>query len=264
MKIYDCLTFKELSILKLPVKPRIFEITEENSILLYSNNLLIYYTFDLEENKVNFKFYITDIYLFKYLPAKKEIYIMNANKKGSALISLTGDVLFYEKDKPDIFFEGNDIKYLISKNKDFHHDGYEQSSYYNYLNGFDKDKYLIFTSGYSISVDLNEGSYSDEDYSTSIYSTSDLKEVLSTDIIYINTFNNKISDKLFYGNYIFYYDEKVNDIKFVKDFYEGDYFYLSENKFLIYIQPDTFYIIDLSEKKKKNLNGKLKIILLIW
>lgn len=52
IQVYDCKLFKLISTLNLPFVPRILDIIEENSLILYNNNVLCYYTFNLKEKKL--------------------------------------------------------------------------------------------------------------------------------------------------------------------------------------------------------------------
>jgi hypothetical protein len=71
IQVYDCKLFKLISTFKLPFIPRILDIIEENSLILYNNNMLYYYTFNLKEHQLDFKFLISNIYIFKFLSIKK-------------------------------------------------------------------------------------------------------------------------------------------------------------------------------------------------
>ena len=75
IKVYDCISFKEISTLELPFKPSVMEIIENDSLLLYINRQVYFYKFNLKENKLKFKYYFPDIFFFYIFIQKETNYI---------------------------------------------------------------------------------------------------------------------------------------------------------------------------------------------
>ena len=103
IKIYNLLTFKEILNLEFPIIPKRIEIIDEEHILLYRSNNLYCYRINFKEKKLEFKFYISDIYMFKFLYRRKEILIFLVHGDSKARINLEGKIIFYKNKKPDIF-----------------------------------------------------------------------------------------------------------------------------------------------------------------
>jgi hypothetical protein len=260
IQVYDCKLFKLISTFKLPFIPRILDIIEENSLILYNNNMLYYYTFNLKEHQLDFKFLISNIYIFKFLSIKKEILFLmnNGINDGWARVDLTGQIIFYEKKKPNISFV-----FKIFDRDDYYNicDAYNDSNYFYYLSGFNQDKYFIYLFGYYLSSGDPYDDYEIEEYSISIFLTENLFQVYDKDFHSFYDFK-KISDLYFADDSdIYYYDVKENEMK-KNIFYQGSYYYINGTKFIVFVPPDTIYLIDLSkseEKKKIKLNTKYEI-----
>ena len=255
IQVYDCKLLKLISTLKLPFAPRILDIIEENSLIIYKNSFLYYYTFNLKEHQLDFKFLISNIYIFKFLSIKKEIlFLMNGINNGWAKVDLTGQIIFYEKNKPNVSFAFKKFgEYDINIC-----DAYNSSNYFHYLSGFNQDKYFIYSFGYYLSSGDPYDDYEIEENSITIFLTENLTSLYETDFQGLYDFK-KISDLYFADDSsIYYYDVKENKIK-ENYLYQGSYYYINGTKFIVFIPPDTIYLIDLSnleEKKKIKLNEK--------
>jgi len=258
IQVYDCKLFKLISELKLPFIPRILDINEENSLILYKNNVLYYYTFNLNEHQLDFKFSISNIYIFKFLSIKKEIlFLMENYNNGWAKVDLTGQIIFYEKNKPNISFTFK--KFDVDDSCIC--DGYNDSNYFHYLSGFNQDKYFIYLYGYYLSSADPYDDYEIEEYNISIYLTENLVSVYENEFYSFYDFK-KICDLYFADDSnIYYYDVKEKEIKEI-NLYQGSYYYINGTKFIVFIPPDIIYLIDISkseEKKKIKLNKKYEI-----
>ena len=258
IQVYDCKLFKLISSLKLPFIPKILDIIEENSLILYKSNILYYYSFNLTEHHLDFKFLISNIYIFKFLSIKKEIvFLMNGTNEGWAKVDLTGQIIFYEKNKPNISYAFNKYNGYDS----YECDAYDHSSYFHYLSGFNQDKYFIYLFGYYLSSGDPYDDYEIEEYKISIYLTENLTSLYENDFGSFYDFK-KISDLYFADDsIIYYYDVKENEIK-ENILYQGSYYYIDGKKFIVFIPPNTIYLLDMSkpeEKKKIKLNEKYEI-----
>lgn len=183
---------------------------------------------------------------------------MNGNKDEWARVDLTGQIIFYKKNKPNIYFTSNKINENVV---DFESDGYNDSNYFYYLNGFNQDKYFVYLYGYYLSSGDPYDDYEIEEYNVSIYQTENLSSVYENGFHYFKG-TKKISDLYFaFEENIYYYDVKENVIK-ENILYQGSYYYIDGTKFIVFIPPDIIYLIDLSnseEKKKIKLNEKYEI-----
>ena len=263
IKVYDCLTFKEKAVLELPFTPSIMEITDNNSIILYADDKLYLYKYNLDEGKLNFVFYLPDIYFFSYLYQKKEILLlMNGTpldgSSGMAKIDLSGKIILFKSKKPEVIFN-----YVRPKTReiDFFAEitSYKFPRVFSYFNGFNQDKYIINVTGYSDNYYVRFGGEPMEDFNISILNSDNLDVIFQEDyqrsLSYI-----KITDNLFKTFFkdpnkkedvdeVYYYDEKENKIEFFKNKIQGKYFYLRDNIFAVFSNPNIVYIIDLSQNE---------------
>ena len=76
IKVYDCISFKEISTLELPFKPSVMEIIENDSLLIYINRQVYFYKFNLKENKLKFKFYFPDIFFLHIYTKRNKLYYL--------------------------------------------------------------------------------------------------------------------------------------------------------------------------------------------
>ena len=261
IKIFNLLTFEEILKLEFPITPKRIEIIDEEHLLLYQSNNLYCLRIDFQEKIFEFKFYITDIYMFKFLYKRKEILIFLTHGDSKARINLEGKIILYKGKKPDIFFGFFEKKQKNQKNEeeseyDDENDGYKQWGYFNYLSPLNKDKYYIFITGYILSA--GDDSYSTEHFWTSIYKIENMEEILNLEI---GDYENlKITDNYFYScSRINYYDEKENEIKSENDIINGKYFYLDDNKFAIFDEANNIFLIDVKKFSKIKIKSKNKI-----
>jgi len=261
IQVYDCKLFKLISVLELPFVPRILDIIEKNSLILYKNNFLYYYTFNLKENQLYFIFLIKEIYMFKYLSIKKEILLLmnnikdyNNNISSWAKVDLAGIIILWQKIKPNISFIINDTCGIWC-------DGYNNSSEFHYLSGFNQDNNFIYLSGHHSSEEDSYEAYEDKDFNIYIFLTKNFKKVYGKKFYYLDEFK-KISDLCFIDDCnIYYYDVTINKID-LNNWREGSYYYINGIKFIQFIPPDIIYLINLSnlkEKKKIKMNEKYEI-----
>jgi hypothetical protein len=130
IKIYNLLTFKEILKIELPISPKRIEIIDEEHMLLYRYNNLYCYRINFKKKKLEFKFYISGIYMFKFLYTRKEILIFFTHGDSKARINLEGKIIFYKGKKPEIFFEFFEFNKKKKKKKKKHQ---------NYLNEEDSE-----------------------------------------------------------------------------------------------------------------------------
>ena len=102
IKVYDCITFKEIATLKLPFvrkKPMMLDITENETLLFFAAEKLYFYKINLKESKLTFLLYLSDLKHFCYLKNKKEIFLLTETNKidsilGMAKCDLLGNITF--------------------------------------------------------------------------------------------------------------------------------------------------------------------------
>ena len=260
IKVYDCISFKEISTLELPFKPSVMEIIENDSLLIYINRQVYFYKFNLKENKLKFKFYFPDIYFFTYLYKKKQIILLMDgspldNSTGMAKVDLSGNILLYKSKKPKIIKKFKSPK-VIERDLFMEMISYKFPTQYSYFNGFNQDKYIINVSGYSDNYYCRFGSPPMEEYTVQILNSENLDEIFREEYKRSMKYK-KIGDNLFKvlnqdqnleenENELFFYDEKENKIKIFKNKIEGQYFYINDEIFAIFKYPHTIYIVDLS------------------
>ena len=245
--VYNCNNFKLISTLKLPFKPLLFEITENNTIILALDYKIYYYKYNLKNNEIAFMHYMPDIFHFCYLEKRKEILLLTENeaeKIGMAKTDLSGNIIFYNKKKPNICIEYKSPKPLdIDSFLWTESDRYPK--HFSQFDGFNKDKFVLHIYGYTFNWYEK-----DEKYNLEIYSSDNLTKLYSTKYEFDMRYK-KITDILFKklkdDNNLFFYDYKENKIKFINIAYKGDHFYLNDNKFSYFDEENKYlYIIDLS------------------
>ena len=260
--VYSCINFKLISILKLPFKPLLFEITENNTMILAIDYKIYYYKYNLKNNKITFMQYIENIYHFCYLQKRKEILLLTENEViegeqlGMAKTDLLGNIIFYYKKKPTIYFEYKAPKPIDTQSFLWTEMSDRYPKNFSQFDGFNKDKYIFYTYGYTFNWYEK-----DEKYTLEIYSSDNLKKLYSKEYL-IDMRYKKITDILFKkledDKNLFYYNEKENIIKFINIVYKGDHFYLNNYKFSYFDEDNKFlYIIDLSNNygiKKIKIN----------
>ena len=237
IKVYDSKTFKQIGILKLPFERQqpCMDLLENDVLIIMGNANLYFYKIDLKENKLIFLHYISDIYNFCYLKKRKEIFLLTEldsyeeKKKtwGMARADLLGNIIYYNKKKPEIHYEYKSPKKI--DNMGFCTHVQYNNKNFNKFDGFSNDKYIINVSGYicdwydykidfgdkevrsDISVfdgnKLNEIFYEKHEYSEIVGHNVGDEQLLD----YV-----KISDNLFKylsKEGIFYYNEKENKIE---------------------------------------------------
>ena len=77
IKVYDCITFKEIATLKLPFvrkKPMMLDITENETLLFFAAEKLYFYKINLKESKLTFLLYLSDLKHFCYLKKEKKYF----------------------------------------------------------------------------------------------------------------------------------------------------------------------------------------------
>ena len=268
MEIYDCITFKIISKFELPIKPDKYEIIDNNYILIYEKHKLYCYSINLSENKLIFIFGVNDVYLSKYLKEKKEILIKLHKAKGFSRINLKGQIMFYEEEKPEIYFQideslkNKNKENKASKNEDdldfeYIEDTYLQDNSDNYINSFNKDKYIIQFFGYYLSSADPYDDYSEEEFNISVYETESMKEIFSSDNLSYNYYK-KLNDMLFVSEDgykpVFFYDDNKKEIKVLDLNDEGKFFSLGqENKIALFTEPNIIHLIDFSTGIKKSI-----------
>ena len=147
-KIYNCISFKELGSFKFPFNPFNYEVIDKNLIILFDNNILYQYKINFKENKLEFVFYILNVYMYKFLMNKKEILLIMNSSKSLAKVNLLGQIIFYIKEKPKILFNIDGIlknKIYVNTNNKF-----KDSSNYIFISDINKDKYIMHIFGYTV------------------------------------------------------------------------------------------------------------------
>ena len=261
IKIYDCIKFKRIALLKLPITPVKYKIIDINHILIYARNKLYCYSINVLESKLIFKFIISDIFLFTYLQEKNEILIITQNYKEFARINLEGEIKFKQKNEININFDEKEVEksrhIKDDDDDDFVEDAYIPSGYYNFLYGFNNDKYIFKYFGYCLSSGDPYDNYSEEYYEIQIFNIENMKEIISDECsIYCSC--KKLTDTLFIdedGNQpIIYYDEKENKIKYLDDFFKNCKYFSLDNKSKIGLfQSGILYLIDFMKETKKSI-----------
>ena len=235
IKVYNSITFKEISNLKLPFnrgegcpfKEFIkIDILENDTVLILADKKLYFYQINLKENKLNFLYYMCEVHNFCYLQKKKEIFLLTegtliGDYYGMAKSDLLGNIIFRNKiNQPKVYYEYKPPK-EVSGDSIFFFSSSRSPIYFSEFDGFNNDKYIIniygFTDNWYYSIGQGER---DEQYSISIYNSDNLKELFDkkydVDLRYV-----KITDFYFKKCYddlsIFYYNEKANSINFIND-----------------------------------------------
>lgn len=253
-KIYNCISFKELGSFKLPFNTINYEVIDKNLIILFDNNILYQYKINIKENKLEFVFYILNVYMYKFLMNKKEILLIMNSSKSLAKVNLLGQIIFYIKEKPKILFNIDGIlknKIYVNTNNKF-----KDSSNYIFISGFNKDKYIMHIFGYTV----DNYDYSENNYTICIYNSDKLNILLKNSYLFF-LMSKKISDKFFIIEYfikLFYYNEKNNEIIFIDNIdieNISEFYYLSDDICCAVYNSDSLYIFDFS----KNIISK-KII----
>lgn len=249
IKVYNCITFKKISNLKLPFIPKLLEITEKKTIVLFSDNKIYFYKINLKKNELKFMVYFIG-YHFCYLEKRKEILFFTENifikePLGMARTDLLGNITFYNKTKPEICTEFITPKNINIKNLSFN------NFHFSGLDGFNNDKYIINISGYSEknSMYYNYINNINIEFNISIYNTEKLNTLFSEDYN-IDLRYKKITDNLFKklkdDQKLFYYNINKNTINYIKSDYDGDYYYLNDNMFAV-VSISKLYIINISK-----------------
>ena len=249
--VYNCISFKNVCNLKLPFEPLIFEITEENTMILFLDKKVYFYKFNLEKKQINFIHYFSDIYHFCYLEKRKEVLLLTENRLtesplGMAKSDLSGKIKFYNKIKPNIYCEFKSPKPIDTDELMWYEMNSKNPIHFSKVDGFNKDKYIIIICGSTIRDDC----FHETEYTLEIYKYDNLKKLIHENYE-IDLRCKKITDKLFKkqgdDKNLFYYDEKKNKIKYINQIYEGEYFYLNDVMFGCFNKDNNFlYIIDLS------------------
>lgn len=254
MKIYDNNTFKEISTINLPFIPNYSEIIEKNIFLMYKNEKLYIYKYNLKQNQLYFMFCVRNVLKYKYLSKRKEILVRLSQNEKYAKLNLEGKVTFHQGEEPIISF-----KYEKCKNKRRKKNEFYSNIDYSFLTSFDQDKYIITINGYSMSSDdpYDEDEYEYHDYYVNIFNSDNMKALYSTNYDFCFE-SSKINDKLFslFSGGIYYYDEIKNKIIFISENISDKLFYINNSIFGAFVQPDILYLIDLSNK---NNNRKIKL-----
>ena len=280
IKVYNILSLKQIFNKFLFFTPRAIDIINSNSVLLFDKNKLYYYKINLKEKKLNFKFYISDVFMFKYIPDKNEIVIIMTNSKGCARIDLSGKIIFNNYKKPKINYKF-DKKY--EKKYKYIKDGYNGNFYLNDFNKGNKLIYMyikedvdsdyVWEAGRVLNILRRNVNISIINYENLalIYNKENKKLSENWDITYSygkferkDIILSKFYDIYFYTrkNYIFYYNEKNNQIEFANytddPFNERKFIGINNDKFIIYTNK-TIYLVNISgiiNKKKIILDEK--------
>ena len=250
IRVYDCKAFKEIANLKFPFKRKklIFEILENETIIIFADNKLYFYKINLKQNELSFLYYLSEIYNFCYLKKRKEIFLLTEigsydEKKlpwGMARSDLLGNIIFANKIKPEKCYE-----FIPPKSKEqpllCPH---VQSTFkqFNRFEGFHDDKYIISVSGYVYYWHDYKINWGDTEirFDISIFNADNLNELLEENYHDDDLECCKITDNLFKlvsQNRAFYYNEKNNKIEYITNIFD----YLSK----------PFSLTHQNEKKKK-------------
>ena len=205
IKVYDCISFKEISEIIFPFVTKYLEITGK-SIVAFADSKLYFYEFNLKTNKLNLLRIITGVYHFCYLKKRNEILLLTDKEEtlGLAKTDLLGNILYYNKIKPKTIFEYIQPK-PMSEDAIFYFMS-PSPKHFSEFNGFNNDKYIIHIYGYT---DDRYGK--DEQYHLSIFNSDNL-DLLLYEFHKVDFRYKKITDnlfkKLYDNNKIFYYSEK--------------------------------------------------------
>ena len=243
IKVYDCIKFKKIANLKLPFKRKkqIFEILENEILIIYGDSKLYFYKINLEENDLTFLYYLSEVYNFCYLKKRKEIFLLTElgsyeKKKmpwGMARSDLLGNIIFANKIKPEICYEFIPPKSIEQSDLYTH----VQSTFkqFNEFNGFNNDKYIINISGYIYDWYDYKISWGDTEirFDISIFNADNFDELLEKKHYDDDLECSKITDNLF--KFIsqkgsFYYNENENKIEYIDNIFN----YISKPFSLIY------------------------------
>ena len=245
------------------MNPMKYEIINANYILIYLKHKLYCYSLNLLESKLIFKFCISDIFLFTYLQKKDEILFIHQKDMNFIRVNLEGEIKYDEKNVAKINFEEKIIekkeKVDSEDSDEYIGDAYINNGNFDYLYGFNKDKYIFKYFGYYLSLGDPYDDYTDEDYNITILNMENMKEMFSDNRLDYSFLHKKLTDNLFIdedGNEsIVYYDDKENKIKFLNEiFKEGKYFSLDNQiQIAIFIQPDILYLVDFSKETKRSI-----------
>ena len=83
IKVYDTKTFKLKADLGLPFKndQRLIDILDNEVLIYLIPKKLYFYKINTAENKLEYKFYLPNIYAFHYLSKRREIFLLTKKKK---------------------------------------------------------------------------------------------------------------------------------------------------------------------------------------
>ena len=232
IKVYECKKFKEIANLKLPFqrKKQIFEILENEILIIYGDSKLYFYKINLEQNELSFLHYLSEVYNFCYLKKRKEIFLLTElgsyeEKKmpwGMARSDLLGNIIFANKIKPEICYEFIPPKSIEQSDLCTH----VQSTFkqFNEFNGFNDDKYIINVSGYIYDWYDYKINWGDTEirFDISIFNADNFNELLEKEYYDDDLECCKITDNLFKfvsqkGS--FYYNEKDNKIEYIDNIF---------------------------------------------
>ena len=264
IKVYDNKTFKELANLKLPFKRKkqLFEILENETLIIYADSKLYFYKINLKQNELSFLHYLSDVYNFCYLKKRKEIFLLTElgsydEKKipwGMARSDILGNILFANKIKPEKYYEFTPPKSIEQPDLCTH----VQSTLkqFNEFNGFNNDKYIINISGYIYDWYDYKINWGDTEirFDISIFNADNLNELLEENH-YDDLECCKITDNLFKfvsQNRAFYFNEKNNKIEYIDNIFN----YISKPFSLIYQNEKKKYLLSEDDES----NGEKKII----
>ena len=264
IKVYDNKTFKELANLKLPFKRKkqLFEILENETLIIYADSKLYFYKINLKQNELSFLHYLSEVYNFCYLKKRKEIFLLTElgsydEKKlpwGMARSDLFGNILFANKIKPEKYYEFTPPKSIEQPDLCTH----VQSTLkqFNEFNGFNNDKYIINISGYIYDWYDYKINWGDTEirFDISIFNADNFDELLEKKHYDDDLECSKITDNLF--KFIsqkgsFYYNENYNKIEYIDNIFN----YISKPFSLIYQNEKKKYLLsedDESNGEKKN------------
>lgn len=232
IKIYDCKTFKEKAVLKLPFKRKkpSLEIIENEILIIQGGSKLYFYKINIKENKLSFLYYLSEIYNFCYLSKRKEIFLLtelgsydeDIKPWGMARADLLGNIIFQNKIKPTISYE-----FVPPKPENtFNFPTHVQSNKKNFakFNGFNNDKYIINISGYvydwyDYKINWRE---TEIRFDVAIFDADNFNELLNekhyNDLEYSQITNNLF--KFTCDKRSFYYNEKNNKIEFIDNIFD--------------------------------------------
>ena len=308
--VYDINSFKEIANLKIPFSRGqmnhfkeyiIVDILENGIALILAYKHLYFYEINLKESKLKFLKYISEVYHFRVLEKRKEIFLLTENTLvgdfyGMAKCDFSGNIIFRNKnDKPQIYYEyikpkevNGDTLFIQSTSRaPIHFDNYDSCN---------NEKFIINVWGCTDNwYHYSMGAPKNEQYNISVYDSENLKQLFNEkyeeDLRYV-----KISDNFFKkcrDDYkVFYYDDKNNKIIFIdsitniiyKQFKivhkstneegifcswkpekdpEEKYFYLKKDMFSFF-DGSFLFIIDLSQNLViKKIDMKIKDYLII-